>query len=122
MIVGTWFCLLRTTDGGSTWTNVRNIGHVNFIRYDPLDYNLVYASSDWLGPSIFLKSMDGGATWNNFDSGFPSSYQVAAMALGPSNQKGATHSAVYAGLSGSGIYTTDPALTRFKTWLPFIHK
>jgi photosystem II stability/assembly factor-like uncharacterized protein len=122
MLVGTWHCLLRTTDGGATWTKVRDIGHVNFIRYDPMDYNLVYASSDWLGPSIFLKSIDGGLTWNNFDTGFPSSYFVAAMALGPSNQDGATHSAVYAGLSGWGIYTTDPQLIRFKIWMPCILK
>ena len=122
MIVGTWFCLLRTTNGGLTWTDVHDIGYVNFIRYDANDDNLVYASSGYPGTSLLLKSIDGGDTWNNFDSGFPPSYQVAAMALGPSSLTGATHSAVYAGLSGRGIYTTDPELTHFKIWLPIIIK
>jgi hypothetical protein len=49
-------------------------------------------------------------------------YKVAAMAVGPSNQSNATHSAVYAGLSGSGIFTIDPALPGFKIYLPLVVK
>jgi len=122
MLVGTWFCLLRTTDGGATWNNVQLMSYVNFIQYDPLNPKLVYASGDWRGPSVLMRSTDGGLTWNKYDSGFPSSYQVAGMAIGPSNQKNATNSAVYAGLSGWGIYTTDPQSLLFNVWLPSLFR
>jgi photosystem II stability/assembly factor-like uncharacterized protein len=108
MLVGTWHCIASTTDGGATWTKVRDIGYTNGLRFDPLKPSVVYATSSYLGPSTVLRSTDGGATWSTFTAGLNSGFRITALELGPSPLAGATESAAYVGLTGWGPFTTAP--------------
>ncbi len=62
--------LLRTTNGGETWSDVTNIPAPKpsgicaiLADFDPV----IYACGRYAGPSVFIKSTDGGATWTSKD-------------------------------------------------------
>jgi photosystem II stability/assembly factor-like uncharacterized protein len=77
--------LFRTTDGGRTWKNVKNIdAHTGFtdVIFDPSNPDVIYAASlqrerrPWSyvggGPgSGIWKSIDGGDTWTKLTEGLP---------------------------------------------------
>ena len=77
--------LFRTTDGGRTWKNVKNIdAHTGFtdVIFDPTNPDVVYAASFQRerrpysyvggGPGSGLwKSIDGGDTWTRLTEGLP---------------------------------------------------
>ena len=77
--------LFRTTDGGHTWKNVKNIDtHTGFtdVIFDPTDPDVIYAASFQRerrpytyvggGPGSGLwKSIDGGDTWTKLTEGLP---------------------------------------------------
>jgi photosystem II stability/assembly factor-like uncharacterized protein len=77
--------LFRTTDGGHTWKNVKNIdAHTGFtdVIFDPTDPDVIYAASFQRerrpytyvggGPGSGLwKSIDGGDTWTKLTEGLP---------------------------------------------------
>jgi len=77
--------LFRTTDGGRTWKNVKNIDtHTGFtdVIFDPSNPNVIYAASFQRerrpytyvggGPGSGLwKSIDGGDTWAKLTEGLP---------------------------------------------------
>ena len=77
--------LFRTTDGGRTWKNVKNIDtHTGFtdVIFDPSNPNVIYAASFQRerrpytyvggGPGSGLwKSIDGGDTWSKLTEGLP---------------------------------------------------
>jgi photosystem II stability/assembly factor-like uncharacterized protein len=77
--------LFRTTDGGRTWKNVKNIDtHTGFtdVIFDPSNPNVIYAASFQRerrpytyvggGPGSGLwKSIDGGDTWARLTEGLP---------------------------------------------------
>jgi len=77
--------LFRTTDGGRTWKNVKNIDtHTGFtdVIFDPTNPNVVYAASFQRerrpytyvggGPGSGLwKSIDGGDSWTKLTEGLP---------------------------------------------------
>lgn len=58
--------VFKTTDFGNTWTSVTGdlpaVGNVNSIRQDPVNRNLLYASTE-LG---FYVSLDDGVHWHRF--------------------------------------------------------
>lgn len=58
--------VFKTTDYGRTWTSVAGdlptVGHVNAIRQDPVNPNLLYAPTE-LG---FYVSLDDGTRWHRF--------------------------------------------------------
>ena len=90
--------IFRTTDGGGTWTNVLG-GLGRGVAIDPADPLILYAGRGYeVGQNGFLRSDDGGTTWNP-PGGMPS---VEASALDveidPSRP-----SYVYASI-GFGIY------------------
>lgn len=78
--------LYKTTDGGKSWNKVLEISEntgVNEVHLDPINPNIVYASSyqrrrhTWVlingGPESGLhKSTDGGKTWKQINRGLPS--------------------------------------------------
>ena len=77
--------LFRTTDGGRTWKNVKNMdAHTGFtdVIFDPSNPNVIYAASFQRerrpysyvggGPGSGLwKSIDGGDTWARLTEGLP---------------------------------------------------
>jgi photosystem II stability/assembly factor-like uncharacterized protein len=77
--------LFRTTDGGRTWKNVKNIdAHTGFtdVIFDPGNPDVIYAASFQRerrpytyvggGPGSGLwKSIDGGDTWTKLTEGLP---------------------------------------------------
>jgi len=58
--------VLRSTDGGSTWSNVSppNAGELDFRDVEAFDAEVAYVMSAGQGPkSRIFKTMDGGKTW-----------------------------------------------------------
>lgn len=59
--------LFETVDGGATWTNITNriAGDepVGICGIHVLDEQTVFAVGRWSGPAVFVRSFDGGATW-----------------------------------------------------------
>ncbi|MHC1725968.1 MAG: WD40/YVTN/BNR-like repeat-containing protein [Syntrophobacteraceae bacterium] len=110
ILVGTWGCVVRSENGGTTWAGVANIEHVNTVRFDPFGQNAAYATSDSLGPSVVIKSTDRGTTWNAYGSGLPPSYQIRDFAVGPAANASAKEGTAYMAVNGK-VYTTAPETT-----------
>lgn len=61
--------IIRSDDGGDTWTEVYNADkssvYIRHIRFKPLDPSVVYAATDIYASTggSFLKSTDAGLTW-----------------------------------------------------------
>ena len=64
--------IFKTTDYGRTWTSVSGnlpaIGHVNALREDYDNPNLLFAGTEF---GLFV-TLDGGKDWKRFSSGLPS--------------------------------------------------
>lgn len=92
--------LYRSTDGGSTWTNVLFLsdssGVIDFV-INPVDPDIIYATgfnrinlpfkSKVTGPDAGIyKSTDGGDTWTELTSGLPSTDEARiGLAMMPSD-------------------------------------
>jgi photosystem II stability/assembly factor-like uncharacterized protein len=110
--------IVRTLDGGGTWTPVAIIPALSLL-VDPVDPSVVYAAvacglgsecSEEGGPYGVWKSTDGGATWGALDAGLPAFVTVRSVAVDRSD-----HQVVYAGTAGFGVYrSTDGGAT----WAP----
>lgn len=63
--------LYETVDGGETWTNIsaRVTGPepIGICGIWVQDAQTIFAVGRWHGPAIFVRSLDGGATWRSFD-------------------------------------------------------
>ena len=99
--------LVRTTDGGSTWTSA-TAGLVNTciesLAIDPSNPLRVYAGTNAVGAPIgsstsgVFRSIDGGATWQRRSSGIGNE-TVLALAIDPT-----VTSTLYAGLVLRGVF------------------
>jgi photosystem II stability/assembly factor-like uncharacterized protein len=58
--------VFKSSDRGVSWTATSYSSFIYSVAIDPQDSNTVYAGTSYSG---VLKSTDGGATWNVFDSG-----------------------------------------------------
>ena len=81
--------VLKTTDGGATWSlNNSGFGVRAFdVIIDPNNLQIIYACGDGVRMGV-VKSIDGGLTWFKSDSGIVSDhhgYTVEAMALDASS-------------------------------------
>jgi photosystem II stability/assembly factor-like uncharacterized protein len=89
--------LWKTTNGGSSWTDLApSLASLTYgaIAIDPNNSDVVYAgggeimysTNPWLynGNGMF-KSTDAGATWTNITNGFGSQTQFGAIAVSPFN-------------------------------------
>lgn len=75
--------LWKTTNGGSTWTNISNgnlPGTVRFIAVAPSNSNIVYINI-WGSP--IYKTTDNGSTWTKISNGIQGT--VTYMAIHPTN-------------------------------------
>jgi ligand-binding sensor domain-containing protein len=86
----------KTTDGGSTWTRTLGSQTINAIAIDPTFPSVVYAGGALNVP--FLKSINGGASWSSFSTGYTFSTTINAIAVD------LLTSAVYVGTSQYGVY------------------
>jgi photosystem II stability/assembly factor-like uncharacterized protein len=109
-------CIGRMTDG-KTWSVVHSGRGAKQIMFDPLDHTTVYAIEvEFLAKNgSVLKSSNNGQTWDGYNDGLPYA-TVATISIGPGGKD--KPSAVYAGLTTSGVYTTRPPT--YSMYLPFI--
>lgn len=106
--------LYRTTDGGSTFTDITGTinGTITSVEAHYADKNKLWATvGGWTTGSKIYYSSDGGSTWTNITKNLPNF---------PANivkqEIGNTKDAIYIGLD-VGIYYTDNTLTE---WVPFM--
>jgi photosystem II stability/assembly factor-like uncharacterized protein len=99
LYVGGYRGLIKSTDGGESWTEVNvvlpsGMGVASALAIDPQDSNIVYVSI--FGGGIF-RSTDGGATWSDANFG-PPLLNVRNLMIDPGNPGN-----VYAG-NTDGVY------------------
>lgn len=70
--------VVKTTDGGATWTfltqGLEGLGNAYDrmrVAVDPSSPNVVYVSTDTFGAPFTFRSADGGATWSETPAGYP---------------------------------------------------
>lgn len=80
MLAATSTGLLRTLNGGASWTNARS-GHFVDIEFHPANPSVIYASTK---DQIF-RSLNGGEDWNAVSSGLPSGENRIALGVSPAN-------------------------------------
>jgi photosystem II stability/assembly factor-like uncharacterized protein len=110
---GTFGNIHKSTDSGGSWTKIYNSypgynGAARSIVIDPGNTNIVYASKARAGqggythsnPRGIFKSVDAGATWNEFNTGL-TNLDVRTLIIDPSNTN-----ILYAGTVGSGVFKT----------------
>jgi photosystem II stability/assembly factor-like uncharacterized protein len=89
--------LLRTTDGGATWTRLNSdfdTDYYNDVAVDPSDARVVYASAN----QRVMRSTDGGATWERLVVTQDFYASSTAVAIDPLE-----HNAVLVGSLGLGL-------------------
>jgi photosystem II stability/assembly factor-like uncharacterized protein len=97
--------VFRTTDGGSTWTQVLTEGPaagVIDLVSDPANPDVVLAS---LGGAVY-RSSNGGAAWTKLTSNLPQASANIAVAPGTSGKR---LYALVGGRGGGGAYRSDDA-------------
>jgi Bacterial Ig domain/Secretion system C-terminal sorting domain len=81
IVVGGSGGIYRSINGGTNWTQVSTLG-VRDLEAKPADPSVLYAGG--YASNIFLRSIDGGATWATAGTGLPTSgVQRVAVAVTP---------------------------------------
>ena len=96
--------LIRSTDGGSTWTHITNtlLENQSCSGIAVRGSTIVFSSVSFDG-GVF-RSADTGASWIKVSSGLPSDFAVQDMVGDPANT-----SRLYATVNTQGIYRSDDA-------------
>ena len=100
--------LLRSKDGGATWSSIGppGIGAYTRVIVNPKNSNIVYASAGRGGGAV-IRTTDGGATWARIlDSG-----AVTDMALAMNGNT----AVLYAGVANKAVYRS---MDGGDTWVP----
>jgi hypothetical protein len=90
------FGVAKSLDGGLTWQNLYRRRHFHGLAVDPTDSDVVYVGTapsydptepPWMEGAHIFKSVDGGTTWIEMDTGFPHGTETAvhAIVIDPSN-------------------------------------
>jgi hypothetical protein len=94
--------LLRSTDGGMTWSDVgsSNVGAYSRVIVNPKHSNIIYAAAGRSGGGV-LRSIDGGNSWNWLAGGLPpQGASVCDLALSMNGDV----AVLYAGIVGHGVF------------------
>lgn len=84
------FGVAKSLDGGLTWQNLYMRRHFHGLAVDPTDSDVVYVGTaprydptedPWMEGAHIFKSVDGGATWTEMDTGFPHGTETAVHAI-----------------------------------------
>jgi photosystem II stability/assembly factor-like uncharacterized protein len=92
--------LLRSFDGGDTWSRSNSIvdGHGACLAVDPHNPLRIYVGTWYRG---VYRSTDGGSTWQAINHGLPTSWApFMAVAVDPTNSQ-----RVYLGMEGAVYYS-----------------
>lgn len=114
LYAGTTSSILKTVDGGDTWTE-SDTGipnpYVLAMALDPERPQTLYAGSGANGAYGVYKSTDGGANWTSASTGLPGGQytDVQALAVDPKDSN-----TVYCGLYSGGMYQS---VDGGKTWV-----
>jgi photosystem II stability/assembly factor-like uncharacterized protein len=119
--------LYKTTDGGKTWTNTKEISkYTGFaeIAMDPSNPDVLYAAAQMrerreygflpAGPeAAIFKTTDGAKSWTQLKTGLPAG-DLGRIGLSVCSSRPATvYAMVHARAPGNGLYRSDDAGT---TW------
>ena len=100
--------IYKTTDGGTTWTQLRSSTTERYddIDVSPTDFNTIYVAIDEIG---VIKSTDGGVTWNDSSNGLLPEGRIE-ITISPVNAN-RLWASVQGGLSGTGsdLYVSSDA-------------
>jgi photosystem II stability/assembly factor-like uncharacterized protein len=105
---GSWAGVFKSTDGGTTWTDLTLGLSVNTLALDPANPNVLYASTQ--GPYPFttgfgglFKSTNYGATWNAINTGLSDLIDarcpITSLVFDPADSN-----ILYAGTAGYGVF------------------
>lgn len=105
--------IMKSTDGGDTWSNVYTVesgGAIEQVIADPNDFNTIYAGQNGVG---VLKSTDAGETWTVTNEGMSISGRVE-LSVSPANTN-YVYASTQGGVSGTA---SDLYLSKDKgiTW------
>lgn len=115
--------LFKTTDGGRTWTNTKEISaYTGFtdIAIDPLNPDVLYAASYMrerraysflpAGPeSAIWKTTDAGRTWTKLTNGLPSG-ELGRIGVSVCRSRPSTvYAVIHAAGNTGGVFRTDDA-------------
>ncbi|MCK6542408.1 T9SS type A sorting domain-containing protein [bacterium] len=80
LVVATNTGIMRSTDGGDTWTKVHtSASAVQDLVANPQNWNTQYASKNASG---IIKSLDGGITWTSYSTGITQAQRIE-VAISP---------------------------------------
>lgn len=116
----------HSTDAGATWSHLTTrhdeVGYPDAFFLDPADERTIYLSGShlspdaWLGPDTtthpgFVRTRDGGRTWERLDAGLPARVGGNFEALAMHVFSGSA--AFYAGTAGGEVFASED---RGATW------
>lgn len=108
--------LYRTTNGGTTWTNISSgitPTPAGICGLSATTSNTIYGCGLWAGPAFIIKSVNGGDTWAYTDMSAYAS-RLVDIHFTSADTGFATGTANPASLGGVILYTTDGGAT----WTP----
>ncbi len=76
--------LLKTSNGGASWTNLNPFGQPNFVRFEIAENSVIWASAISGLDNQVLYSVDGGVTW--FEEALPLNSLVSDLAFTDRNK------------------------------------
>ena len=109
--VGRPYAVLKTVDGGATWTLDQHFGQDPGYQYDINEVYAVSTSTIWVATDFnIFWSIDGGQSWNSSDVGG----YLAYMGISAVSAQKAWGSYVNEIVSGHIAYTTNGGTTWMK--------